>query len=94
VRVLSNQDGNDQVRDKHDQATPKEQRTTADTVHGPERAEHTNELQAVEHAGHDELHVVIESHFLKNCRRIVDQSVDSHELGKTLARSSMEKRMQ
>ena len=65
MRVLSNQDGNYQMRKEHDQAAPKEQRSSADAVHAPERAEHTNELDAVEHAGHDELHVILEAHRLK-----------------------------
>jgi len=70
VRVPSNQDGNDQVRDEHDQAAPKEQRTSADAVHAPERTQYTNELHAVEHAGHDELHVVLEAHCLEKCRAL------------------------
>jgi hypothetical protein len=56
------------MRDKHDQATPKEQGTTANAVHAPKRAGYTNELDAVEHARHDELHVVFKAHGLEKRR--------------------------
>ena len=68
MRVLSNQNRNDKMRDEHDQATPKEQWTSADAVHAPKRAGYTNELDAVEHARHDELHVVFKAHGLEKRR--------------------------
>ena len=75
--------------DEHDQATPKEQRPATNAVHGPKRAGHTNKLDAVEHAGHDELHVVFKAHGFEERRRIVDESVDTHELDKLLVVSSL-----
>jgi hypothetical protein len=68
MRELSNQNRDDQMRDEHDQATPKKQRTTTNAVHGPKGAGYTNELDAVEHARHDELHVVFKAHGLKQRR--------------------------
>lgn len=80
VREFPNQDRDDQVGNEHDQATPEEQRTTADAVHGPKRAGHTDELHAVKHTGHDELHVVFKAHSLEQSWRIVDESVNADEL--------------
>ena len=68
MRVLSNQDRDDKVTDEHHQATPEEQGTTANAIHAPKRAGHTNELDTVEHARHDELHVVFEAHGFEECR--------------------------
>lgn len=84
MRVLSNQNRNDKMRDEHDQATPKEQRTSADAVHAPKRACYTHELDTVEYTRHDELHVVFKAHGLEKRRRIVNESIDTHELDKVL----------
>ena len=84
MRVLSNQNRNDKMRDEHDEATPKEQGTTANAVHAPKRACYTHELDAVEYTRHDELHVVFKAHGLEKRRRIVDESIDTHELEEVL----------
>ena len=77
------------MRDEHDQATPKEQGTTANAVHAPKRAGYTHELDAVKHTRHDELHIVLEAHGFEERRRIVDESVDTHELNRMLVVSSL-----
>ena len=75
--------------DEHDQATPKEQGTTANAVHAPKRVGYTHELDAVEHTRHDELHIVFKAHGLEERRRIVDESIDTHELNRMLVVSSL-----
>lgn len=88
VGEFANQDGNDQVRKKHDHGAPQEQRPTTDPVHGPERASHTDELDAVQNTGHDELHVVFEAHRGEECRGVVYQRVDSDELRRVVRKAS------
>ena len=81
MREFANQNRDDQVREEHDQTTPEEQGTAANSVHGPERASHTDELDAIQHARHDELHVVLKAHGFEECRRVVYEGVDADELG-------------
>ena len=56
------------MRDEHDQATPKEQGTTANAIHAPKRAGYTYELDAIKYTRHDELHVVFKAHGLEKRR--------------------------
>ena len=44
LAVLSNKDGNDQVRYRHEEATPKKQRTPPESVDRPYAGTDTNEL--------------------------------------------------
>jgi hypothetical protein len=80
VRVLSDEDGNDQMADEHEQAAYEQQGPSSESIHGPERGGHANKLRDVEDTRQNKLHIVVLAHGLEQGGRVVDQSVDTHEL--------------
>lgn len=68
------------MRDEHACTPPEENPTSAEPIQGPQAGPNADELRHVKYAGHDDLHVVIESHGTKKSWRVVDQSINTDKL--------------
>lgn len=60
------------MRDEHADAASKKDFSPAKSIQRPETADNSDQLNAVDNSGHDELHVEIKAHRCKQGRRIVD----------------------
>lgn len=56
--VFANEDGDDEVRDEHADATAEQQLSTSKAIHAPQRPETGDDLADVEDPRHCELHFV------------------------------------
>lgn len=77
---LAHQHGNDDVRNSHDGRAPEQKRTASETIHGPDRARHANQLSDIEDTSQHKLHRVVLAHRLEERRSVVDQRVNTNKL--------------
>lgn len=68
------------MRHGHCDGPREEQLATAQRIHRPDGPYHAEELQRIQHTGHDELDIEVEPHRFKQGRRVIDQSVHTNEL--------------
>lgn len=60
---LAHQRRRDDVAREHAHGAEEEELAPPDGVHGPDGGGDADELQDVEDSGHDQLHIVVETHF-------------------------------
>ena len=69
---FANQDGDNKMRQCHEEATPKQQGPSSKSIHRPKTSEYSNELSDIEDAGHDQLETIVQTHGFEQRRRIID----------------------
>lgn len=80
VGELADENGDDHVGERHDDAADEQELAAAVGVERPQTADATDELDHVQDSRHDELHIVVETHCGEECWRVVDQGIDTDEL--------------
>ena len=59
---FANQDGDNKMRQCHEEATPKQQWPSSKPIHRPKTSEYSNKLSDIEDAGHDQLETIVQTH--------------------------------
>lgn len=68
------------MRNGHQNGTDEQQLPTTQSIHSPNTSRDTHQLQHVQNAGHDKLHVDIKTHSFEQTGRVIDQCINSNKL--------------